>query len=351
MKKLVLFFAMLIAFVCVNAQPLKQDKLFDETFIGVTVGTTGDSHGDWVGMNAGLRFGKWFTPCVGMELDGTAQFNDFYRTIRNHRVGANALANLNYLCGYNGKRSNCEFVPFVGLGWQRNYDIISNDLYTKMGLQVNVNFKHGWQFNIIPQVAYNLSAPSKLQYNVNYLDYDVALGVTYNFKNSHGTHFFKVCDKKYSQTEFDAMNGRINCLLEDISNLSKENAALADSLAQKPRIVVETTTVVETETYLPPVQFLFNSDEISETSVASIYKTAGIMINNPDKTYKVVGYASNEGSEAYNLGLSKRRAEAVANALIDFGVAPEQLIVVAGGICNEYPEPSLNRIVVISQSN
>lgn len=360
MKKLVLFFAMLIAFVCVNAQSLKQDKLFDETFIGVTVGTTGDSHGDWVGMDAGLRFGKWFTPRVGMELDGTAQFNDFYRTIHDHRVGINALVNLNYLTGYKGYRHDCEFVPFVGIGWQRNYHEFvytynnidhyrnANYMYTKMGIQVNVNFKHGWQFNIIPQVAYVLNKKRELQYDVRNMDYGIALGVTYNFKNSHGTHWFAVCDKKYSQTEFDAMNDRINCLLEDINNLSKENAALADSLAQKPQVVVETTMVVETETYLPPVQFLFNSDEISKTSVASIYETAGIMINNPDKTYKVVGYASNEGSEEYNLELSKRRAEAVANALIDFGVNPEQLVVQGGGISNEYPDASLNRVVVIT---
>lgn len=342
MKKIVFIFATLIAFVCANAQSLKQDKLFDETFIGATVGITGHSN-DWLGMNAGLRVGKWFTPRIGMELEGTAQFNNFYRTILNHRVGINALANLNYLAGYKGTRHDCEFVPFVGIGWQRNYDIISNDFYTKMGLQININFKHGWQFNIIPQVAYNLSAPGKLQYNVNYMDYGIALGVTYNFKNSHGTHYFAMCDKKYTQAEFDYINAQINAL----------RAQLEECQNRPVETITVTETVTETRTLpiyiLPNVQFLFASSKISDTSIASLYEIGETMMAHPENRWIITGYASNEGSEEYNLNLSRERAEAVYHHLVRYGVDPTKMEIVAGGITDEYPEPCLNRVVVISQ--
>lgn len=358
MRRFILFFATIIAFVCATAQPLKQDKLFDETYIGVNIGTTGEAHtGDWTGMNAGLRVGKWFTPRVGVELEGTAQFNDFYKTINSHRVGINALVNLNYLTGYNGKRSDCEFVPFIGIGWQRDYCIPyyfngdglaggigythANNLYTKMGLQININFKQDWQFNIIPQVAYNLSGPGKLQYNVNYMDYGIALGVTYNFKNSHGTHYFTACDKKYTQADMDHMNEHINALRAELEE------------CQNRPVVSEVKTIVETKTIpvyvLPNIQFLFNSSKISNTSIASLYEIAELLIANPETKWTVTGYASNEGSEAYNLNLSKERAEAVVEALVDFGVDPSQITVVAGGITEEYPDPCLNRIVKVTQ--
>lgn len=368
MKKFVLFFAMIIAFVCANAQPLKQDKFLDETFIGITVGAEGQAKtGEWLGMNAGLRLGKWFTPQVGVELEGSAQFNDFYKSIYNHRIGVNALLNLDYLTGYKGFRQDVEVVPFVGLGWQRNYctpyyyDGIgtaggveythSNDLYTKMGIQVNVNFRHGWQFNIIPQVAYNLTAPGKMQYNVNYLDYGLALGVTYNFKNSHGTHWFDVCDKQYTQADMNIMNDRINCLLEDIKGLEKENIALQKNLEDCMNTPVEVTAVVEaTAVYiLPNVQFLFNSAQISDTSISTLYEIAELIIANPETKWALTGYASNEGSEAYNLNLSRDRATSVYNHLVKYGVNPNQLTVVAGGITEEYPEPCLNRIVTVTQ--
>lgn len=350
MRRIFWMFAMIIAFVCASAQPLKQDKFFDETFIGVTVGTTGEAHsGDWIGMNAGLRVGKWFTPCVGAEFEGLAQFNNFYRTIHSHRVGLNALVNLNYLGGYKGYRSDCEFVPFVGIGWQRNYDYLVNSMYTKMGIQVNVNFKHGWQFNIIPSVGYVLSP--EMQYNVCKMDYGIALGVTYNFKNSHGTHYFATCDKKYTQAELDAMNERINCLLADIRGLEKENIALQQDLEDCLNRPVE--TIVHTESIpvyvLPNVQFLFNSAQISDTSIATLYEIAELIIANPETNWTITGYASNEGSEKYNLELSHQRAAAVYNHLVNYGVNPNQLTVVAGGITEEYPEPCLNRIVTVTQ--
>lgn len=350
MKKFLLVCAMLIAFVCAQAQknpPIKQDKFFDETFVGVTIGANGMAKsGDWIGMNAGLRVGKWFTPQLGAEFEGLAQFNRFFKTIHSHRVGLNALVNLNYLAGYKGHRHDCEFVPFVGIGWQRNYDYYVNSMYTKMGVQVNINIDSRWQFNVIPSVSYVLSPG--MQYDVRNMDYGIALGVTYNFKNSHGTHFFDVCDKKYTQTEMDNMNSRINCLLEDIKGLNEENASLRDSLSNIPTTtVIENTVETRDIIVLPPIQFLFNSATISPTSYAALYDIARVMIQNPEVNWNVIGYASNEGSDTYNLTLSGNRAKAVVRALVDYGANPDRIKVTAGGVSEEYFDPSLNRRVVV----
>jgi OmpA-OmpF porin, OOP family len=46
---------------------------------------------------------------------------------------------------------------------------------------------------------------------------------------------------------------------------------------------------------------------------------------------QIDGHADNIGSSAYNLLLSKRRANAVRNYFLISGIAPERLIVVAEG--------------------
>lgn len=363
MKKIFGLLIAMVAFVATaSAQTpaIEQDRFFDETYVGVTIGETGmGKSGDWIGMNAGLRWGKWFTPQVGFEIEGTAQFNDFYKRINSHRVGINALLNLDYLAGYRGYRQDVEVVPFVGLGWQRNYNPCANCqspfgnyLYTKMGVQVNINFKHGWQFNIIPQVAYNLSGPGKLQYNVNYLDYGLALGVTYNFKNSHGTHFFKVTDAVYTQKQWDELNAEIN---EIKANNHALRLALEDCLSkpQKVEVIEETTVITNTEvnTVVKPV-FATIGFQQGSSKILPVYdlniRTIADFIKASDQHFTVVGFASEEGNADFNQTLSLNRAKAVAQALINYGVDPAKIHAEGKGATDEFGNAlDLNRTVQI----
>lgn len=343
----------------VSATAIEQDRFFDETYMGVTIGTDGmGKSGDWIGMNAGLRIGKWFTPQVGFELEGVAQFNDFYKRINSHRVGLNALLNLNYLNGYKGYRQDCEFVPFVGLGWQRNYNpcvncqsLFGNYLYTKMGLQININMGKGWQFNIIPQVAYNLSGPGKLQYNVNYLDYGIALGVTYNFKNSHGTHFFKTTDAVYTQAQMDVINERVNKLKLNNEILIRTNESLTkalDDCMNKPELIQTVKEkVVDRVVVFPTIGFEKGKANISNASLMNITQIANY-INETDSNYVVVGYASEEGPELLNRELSCERATNVMQALINAGVDPSRIEAIGEGPTTQFGDLEYNRVVIIN---
>ena len=73
------------------------------------------------------------------------------------------------------------------------------------------------------------------------------------------------------------------------------------------------------------VSFDFNSASLKPAFYSSLNKIADIMSRYPQTQILVVGHTDSVGSEQYNLDLSLRRANAVANYLISHGVAQHRL--------------------------
>jgi len=86
---------------------------------------------------------------------------------------------------------------------------------------------------------------------------------------------------------------------------------------------------------LKGVNFKYDSAELTETAKSILNKTAGDLSVYPlKKTIEVRGHASSEGSDEYNLRLSQRRSQSVANYLKAQGVANK---LVAKGYGEAYP--------------
>lgn len=86
---------------------------------------------------------------------------------------------------------------------------------------------------------------------------------------------------------------------------------------------------------LPDVTFPVDSAVISPAMRAVLDDVAASMIQYPNSLIDVMGHTDSTGSDQYNLELSRRRAEAVANHLVSRGVARARIETIGYG--EQYP--------------
>ena len=99
-----------------------------------------------------------------------------------------------------------------------------------------------------------------------------------------------------------------------------------------------------------PALFGFNSAKLSADDEAYLKDAAGRLNDevNKDVTVTANGYASMEGPASYNVDLSKRRAQAVKNYLVDKGVAADRVSVKGNGATDKFgPAYTDNRRVEV----
>lgn len=359
MKKVLLAFAMVLAFALGTSAQIMPGKFFDNTSIELKGGinTPLNNFFDGISEQAGIQVQKDINPWLAVAVDGDAFIHQPY-FLNPHtafdQVNVNGLVKFNLfnLFGnYPGNRRHFEWDVFTGLGWShrtckestfygyRNYGnyIAGTDLIWNLGKS------KAWGIVLTPEVNWGMPVTGKLDKHKANLE--VNIGIVYHFKNRDGNRYFTKA-RLYDQNEIDGLNNCINQLRADNEALQTANIALAN---QAPVTVTETVTVENPLYVFSPIQFLLNSATISETSQAAIYEIAEV-IYSTDGQYLITGYASNEGSEAYNLELSQARAEAIKEAFIKYGVHPDKLLIHAAGITTQFSQdnPALNRVVTIT---
>lgn len=110
-------------------------------------------------------------------------------------------------------------------------------------------------------------------------------------------------------------------------------------------VFLGTASVAKTPAELPPVSapapssaktewsihFGFDSAKVDDRYHAEIREIAVALADSPDARVRISGHTDTSGNVNYNRQLSMRRAEATRQALIDAGVAPDRIEVVARG--------------------
>ena len=322
MKKFI--FSLLMAFMAVigmNAQTAVQtSKVLDNTYVGITVGvTTPLDFNSVFPLNtvAGVKIGKEFTPVLGFEVEGVGIFNDNHwygpkTFVKATNVGLNGIVNLsNLFAGYNGTPRTVEFKTNTGIGWLHVWDNPSNALTAKTGADVQFNFGKTKAHSLVvtPAVYWNLNKYGKIKFDKRGAQLGVAVSYIYHFNTSNGTRHFKTYDVGAMLSEIDRLNGE---------------------LAKKPtevvREVVKTVSVPATNAVASAKNDVVNPYVVSFAQGSYVLTDAAKTVLDgiaSGITVNIDATASPEGTEAFNLELSKNRANAVAEYLKSRGVNVE----------------------------
>ena len=316
-----------------------------------------------------VGFGKWFSPYIGWRLSFLGGSLHWDNQQFNHAKWVNA--NLDFMWdmfnsfgGVNSKRV-FSIVPFIGLGGAYTWDY-SDGASTVLRDNGKVK-RNSWS---LP-----LSAGIQLRFRLcKYVDFfaegraqfagdnfnnevvgapiDMNLSVIGGFSFNIGGADFK----SYNPCDYVSYIANLNNQVNDLRGaLATTSAALAAAEAQLPCPeiqVQEKNTVVEAAPMMATVRFNINSARIRNEEMVNVYNVAEWMKANPEQNVVICGYADKDtGTSSYNMALSKRRAEAVRDALVNkYGINPDRLTIDAeGSNVQPYKENNWNRIVIFTQ--
>jgi outer membrane protein OmpA-like peptidoglycan-associated protein len=114
-------------------------------------------------------------------------------------------------------------------------------------------------------------------------------------------------------------------LAQNVTELHGSLSREQDQMQQLDR-ALDATNEVQAD-----IGFRTDADTIEAQAVPPLLKLGALAAALPDATVRIVGYADPRGSEHYNMELSRRRAQAVAEVLAMSGIDPQRLIVEARG--------------------
>ncbi|MBD5300926.1 MAG: OmpA family protein [Bacteroides sp.] len=314
-----------------------------------------------------LGVGRWISPYLGFRFSasyGAMHWNDGV-TAKARVANANVdfmWDMFNSIGGYSPNRV-FSIVPFIGLGGTFVYDY-----EPALG---NIKDRHG-KGTKSNQWLLPVSAGLQLRFRLsNYVDFFAEGRAQFygdNFNNEAygrpvdidlsaigGFTFYLSGSKfqRYNPCDYVSYINNANAQINDLRGaLATTSAALAAAEAQLPcPEVSETVVEASSTTILPTVRFKLNSAYVSSEEMVNIFNMAEYMKANPDATIVVRGYADKDtGTSAYNMKLSERRAQAVADILTgDYGINPSRLILEAAGSNTQiYDKNDWNRIVIFA---
>lgn len=356
--------------------PYLTNRFFDNIFISAGAGGLvywgeNDSHGSFgkrIAPAVDAAIGKWITPSVGMRLQysgiqakgWSSEFSRYAYGNPDNEGFFKEKFNLNYLHfdvlwnlsnaigGYREDRF-WDFVPYAGFGWvnaNKKNRPTNNEFGFNAGLLNKMRLSPSFDLNLDIRIMFvnqgldGVAYGSRAEYTTS-----ASLGFAYKFARRH---FRRPSD--VISVDFSAYDARVNALERDLAASEARAAQLARDLAaanaRQPETVVTTNVHVAQAAYF----FEIGKAVLSQKEIVNLGFMADVIKKTPDKTYTLFGSADKQtGSHARNQQLSEMRVKAVYDVLVNkYGVNASQLKMnPVGDTQNRFPEPILNRVVIV----
>ena len=316
-------------------------------------------------LNPSLAIGRWSTPAFGMRL--TLQGGKTFDYARPAGLWAAATTTngylrhdvtygfaqydflfdlVNYFAPYKENRF-FHVIPFLGVGIGYKHEVEAINVKDKShrfspladaGLQLKLRLARFVDFNLEGKItASDLRLPSQEDHVKSGTDFIAQAGASLTFHL--GRKAFEAITPNDEALIAD-LNGQINAL-------RAENAELAKRPVRCPDVEIP---VADSKVIGNVIYFRLNSAVVDKNQMINVYNIAEYAKSNTE-TITLVGYADRQtGNPNYNMALSKRRAEAVANILVKkYGISRDRLkIDWKGDTVQPYAENVWNRIVLMS---
>ncbi len=316
-------------------------------------------------LNPSLAIGRWSTPAFGMRLSlqGGKTF-DYARpaglwaaaTTTNGYLRHDVTYGfaqydflfdlVNYFAPYKENRF-FHVIPFLGVGLGYKHEVEAIHVKDKShrfspladaGLQLKLRLARFVDFNLEGKItASDLRLPSQEDHVKSGTDFIAQAGASLTFHL--GRKAFEAITPNDEALIAD-LNGQINAL-------RAENAELAKRPVRCPDVEIP---VADSKVIGNVIYFRLNSAVVDKNQMINVYNIAEYAKSNTE-TITLVGYADRQtGNPNYNMALSKRRAEAVADILVKkYGISRDRLkIDWKGDTVQPYAENVWNRIVLMS---
>ncbi|HJC96518.1 MAG TPA: OmpA family protein [Candidatus Phocaeicola gallinarum] len=354
---------------------LKPYKAKDNWFFGVYAGTnfsfgenTRFNKGKMFGPSFGLSVGKWFSPAVGARLRWAIlqqhhMVNTEMEALRSDldpvykhgmtSVFFDGLFNFNNIFSRYREDSRFNVIGVLGIGFNSAFGFSDNSAdWTNTGYEIDtdggtylaihaglmLNYKLNNAIDLNLEATYNATddAYNGVRYDRKYDGYMyIVAGMTWHFKDQYGDRRFRYV-MMTDQAKIDELNRQIN-----------DQRA---QLVPPPPVTKVEEKVVENEVLNMTVSFIIDKYNITDLQKDNVKAAAKYLEDHPDVNLIITGYADVQTAyPAYNLRLSKRRAEAVYNMMVDeFNVDPSRIRVdYKGDTIQPYQKKNeWNRVVV-----
>ncbi|WP_298663602.1 OmpA family protein [uncultured Barnesiella sp.] len=289
----------------------------------------------------GLNVEKWFSPIIGLRLgadyygikgaalwgnglSGEMLDNTYYKQSYGLIVpGLDVMGDLASLfCGYRERVYSP--ILYVGMsvpvGISGEGDIPSwANMGMRGGLLNRFRLSDAWAINL--DLRFDVLETTVSNEGNHGKAFSALVGVTYKFKDrgwkSPEIPVVAPVAGKYSDAEGDALVAQLRDANRKIANLEQQLAECKNRPAEK---------VVEEPAPVVTVYYNINSSELQSKDRVVLRAVAKAIKANEGKKYVITGYADSEtGTAAFNAKLRKARAERVYDALVSYGVNPDQL--------------------------
>ncbi|MBO7225405.1 MAG: OmpA family protein [Bacteroidales bacterium] len=319
-----------------------------------------------------VSVGKWVTPVFGARIayqgfginDGT-ELNDS-TNLSYHYLHTDIMVNLtNWICGYKADRFY-NAVVIGGFGWaaSQSQNMTEEEWNDEFASTVGLSNR----FRICDALSANLDLTGFITKDefrhVNQLleregnkgiNFELMAGITYKFPKRG----FDVVDYNPYKNKISSLEQDLAASHKDVEKGKSDNAELKDQLAKerkaKEQAIAEAKRIKETFSLSNgqslSIYFTIDCSKVTDRNMENIkFLAEAIKTSAKNRVFTITGYADEQtGSSEHNMELSKKRAEAVYNALIDLGVDSNKLKVEYKGD-TEQPftgRPYMNRVAVV----